>query len=241
MNLLTLREKFVRLSGRYELVSSTATWADNGADFYIRLGQKLLEGLVTTRQTRGNIYLPLAIGEYSLSWPNSCRVIEDIFLQTTSGRTQLEKISLLEFRNYFAEPTASTDNGIPLFWTVADLRGLETTAKEDVGTFLDNVFDEDSTDRNYSGILIGPPASEAVVIQIMGLFDQFELTSDTDENYWSLEQSGLLLKAALYQLETFGRGTAHHKSWIDSIKLDVYNIECDRVDEESHGIDQIRG
>ena len=52
MNLKEIREQFVKRSGRYDLVSSTTNWTDNGADFFIRNGQKLLDRL---EHTQGSI------------------------------------------------------------------------------------------------------------------------------------------------------------------------------------------
>jgi len=241
MNLVQLRQKFVETSGRWELVVDTTDWADAGADFYIQAGQRLLEGLVTTRQSRGNLYLPLAAGEYQLSWQKSCRVVESVFLETSAARTQLDKVSLLELKNAYTSPVASLGTESPLVYALADLRGIETTAKNSLAEYLDYSFDELVSSADYTGIIIAPVTPVAAVVTISGLFDQYELTDDSDENYWTLRHPGLLLKCALYELETFGRGTAHHKSWMDAIQVAVHNLERDIVEEEIAGVDQMEG
>lgn len=241
MNLLSLRTQFVKLSGRYDLVVNTSTYADNGADFYINAGQKLLDRLVSVPNTFARIYLPLSSGEYSLTWQYHNRAIKEVWATNTTERYKLKKKSLSELKELYSSTVSATTNGAPIYYAPAELIAPETTAKGSLATFIDKTWTESDTKYNYRGIVISPPADESYVIEVSGLFDQFVLTNNTDENFWTIEHSALLLRASLYQLESFSRGTENAKNWLSAIETDVMLIERDIVEEEIADVDQMEG
>jgi hypothetical protein len=241
MNLLQVRTKFVQLSGRYDLVVDAVAYVDNGANFYINEGQKLLDKLCKLPETKANIYMPLAIGEYGIEFQHSCRAIKKVFVNTTEARTELTKVTLNELKNYYSGTVASIDNGAPTVYAIANLRALETTDRDSLGVFLNLTHAEDDTKYDYRGIIVAPPVDEAYVVEISGLFNQFKLTDDTDENYWSLEDPALLLKAAMYHLESLSRGTENAKNWISAIRAEAKEHDMDSVEELISDIDAMEG
>ncbi len=241
MNLLEIRTKFVQLSGRYDLIEDTVDYVDNGANFYINEGQKLLDKIAKIPETTANVYLPLAIDEYSLEFQHSCRAIKKVFVNSSSARFELEKVTLSEMKSMFPGPVSEIDSGGPVYYALANLRAVETTDRDTLGTFLNLTHDETDTKYDYRGIVIAPPVDEAYTVEVSGLFNQFKLTDDTDENYWSIEDPALLLKAAMYHLESLSRGTENAKNWISAIRAEAAEHDMDHIEEIISDIDAMEG
>ncbi|MCP3684329.1 MAG: hypothetical protein GY861_16750 [bacterium] len=241
MNLLQLRTKFIELSGRYDLIVDAVDFVDNGADFYINAGMNMLDRMVKVPESRAKLYYPLAVGNYSLTFQHNCRLITDVWVNNTENRWKLEKVSLSELKAFYNEIAGDVDNGMPRYFALAELRALETTDKSTLGTFIDKTWAETDSNYDYRGIIIAPPPDKAYTVEVNGLFKQVELSSDSDENYWLLQEADLLLRAALYKLEVMSRGTENAKNWLSAIRDDVREINYDLIEEESHDIDQLEG
>ena len=92
-----------------------------------------------------------------------------------------------------------------------------------------------------AGIIVASPADTDYVIEVSGLFKNVELSNDSDENFWTIEEYDLLIRAALYKLEGVSRGTENAKNWLSAIKADAKEINFDIVEEESSDINQMEG
>lgn len=242
MDLKTLRTKFVQLSGRYDLVVDTTDWADNGADFYITSAQKFLEKLVEVPRNVGSFYKELAIGEYAISWEHHTRVIQEVWVETSTARVKATKYSLSEVKEDYGELVSAIDDSHTNWvYAVADLRGINVVDKDALGEYLENVDPIGVVGDQARGIIIAPVPTTKVVVQIKGLFHQFVLTDDGDENFWTLEAPELLLRASLYQLESFSRGTENAKNWLSAIQADALLLDKDMAEEQSIAITQMRG
>jgi len=243
MNLLQVRTQFVKLSGRYDLVTDAAgdDYTDNGANFFIQEGQKLLDQLVKVPENIAKIYLPLAINGYYINWDKETRSIEKVWVNDAEDRWELEKLTLDEFKAKYADSTTDTVSGTVEHYAIAEIRALETTSRDSLATFLNYTRDESDTDYTDRTILIGPPTDTALVVEVSGKFHQLILSGDTDENFWSIRYPGVLLQCALYQLEVFSRGTENAKNWLSAIKTAIMEIEKDSVEEEVSDIDNMEG
>lgn len=241
MNLVQLRERFVKLSGRYDLVVNTTLWADAGADFYINAGQKLLERLVEVPMNTGSFYAELAIGEYAVSWEYSTRAILEVWVETTLARHRAVNYSLARVKENYPELVSASDGSHSWGYAVADLRGIDVADKDALGEYLENVDPSIVTIAEARGIVIVPIPTTAVVVQVKGLFKQFVLTSNTDVNFWSEEEPDLLLRASLYVLDTFFHGNSSMRNWYQSIVTDAQKIDFDAVEEYSTEITQMEG
>jgi len=241
MNLLELRTQFVKQSGRYDLVTDTSTYADAGANYYINNGLKLLGKLSNINAEKAKLYFSLSPGAYSITFQHHCRVIHSIWVNNTEERYPLTKISLADLKFLYNDPSTVTTQGAPGYFALAELRALETTERDSLGTFINATWDEGDENYNYRGVVIVPPPDETYIVEVNGLFKNVELTADGDENYWALEEYDLLLRAAYYDLESNSRGTENAKNWLSRIRDDVEEINKDAVEEECYGINQIRG
>lgn len=241
MNLLQLRTKFVQISGRYDLVIDSVDYADQGADYYINAGMHMLERLSDLTENKARLFYALASGEYALTFQHNCRLIQEVWANSSTERFPLEKISLAELKEEYYKLASSEDTGEPAYYAIAELRALETTDQISLGTFIDKNWLEDETKYDYNGIVIVPPADESYVIEISGLFKNVDLSNDSDQNFWTLQESDLLLRAALYKLEAFSRGTENAKNWLSAIRDDVFELNKDLAQEESIDVDQMEG
>ena len=241
MNLLDIRKQFIRESGRYDLVVDTVTYADNGADFHITSGQKYLDKLAQVPENTAQLFLPLGLGEYSLSFQNHCRSIESVFINSTTDRWELEKKDLRELKSYFSEAVSVTDSGTPSVFAIANLRALETTSKTSLGTFINLTWEESDTKYDYRGLIITPPAAQDYVVEVTGRFAQNILSDDTDENWWSLEYPHILIMGAMRSLEIFNRNSEGRRDWEQAITMETFEIGKDVAHEESFDVDQMEG
>jgi len=241
MTLLEIRTQFVKLSGRYDLVLDAVDFVDKGANFYINAAIHMLEKLAEVQESKAKLYYDIAASEYSLTFQHNCRLITEVWCNDAEKRTPLMKISLKQLKTEWYKAAADEDTGIPAYFALAGLRALETTDKESLGTFIDVTNDETDTNYDYRGIVIVPPADGAYTIEVSGLFKNVDLSADGDENFWTIEESDLLLRAALYKLEAFSRGTENAKNWLSAIRDDVFEINKDVAEEESYGVTQREG
>ena len=195
---------------------------------------------MTVPESVGNIYYELAANAYGLSWKHGTRAIQEVWIENADERTLLTKVSLQELKTEYFD-IATTETGRPAYYAVANLKGVETTKKDSLATFIENVYAESTDSSEYRGIVLVPPADQKYVVQVVGLFKNLVLSSDTDSNFWSIEEPDLLLRAALYELESFSRGTENAKNWLSAIQTDVQLLEFDTIEEESYNRNQMEG
>jgi hypothetical protein len=237
MTLVEVREQFVKLSGRYDLVVDTTDWADNGADFFIQSGQDYLDRLHFAPKAENTIFEELAAGEWYVTFAK-CRAIREVWINNTEGRSQLTKKDMSWLYQQFSALVSETDSGTPLYYCPAKLRSTDHADRTNLGTFFNYVKDDSDALR---GILIFCPADEAIVVEIQGLFYSDALSSDTDTSYWTDNWPAVLIKAALYQVEVFNRNTEGMKDWKFAIEDEFIGIDKDTVEESIVGITQIKG
>jgi len=240
MNLLEVRTQFVKTSGRYDLVVDSVDYVDNGADFYITAGQKYLDQLITVPDSQANIFFAPIAGEYTITVDKSCRAIYEVWANDSESRWPLNKLELTEFKYQYNKPVSSITAGAPCDYTLMDMRSISPDAQSSLAEFLSKTAVEGSG-FGYRGIVFGPQFDATYVIEVIGLFGQVILSSDSDSNFWSFNHPDLLLRAAFYKLEAHSRGTENAKNWLSAIRDDAQLIDFDIVDEESHSIDQMEG
>ena len=111
MNWLQVRTQFVKSSGRYDLVQGK-TFKDNGADFYIQSGSRLLDLLQDVPHTRKWYHKLIVPGDCVVELTHF-RSVEDIWIvdpdSTTDekSRKPLEEKSLKWIFENYSEPSIS--------------------------------------------------------------------------------------------------------------------------------------
>jgi len=237
MNLGDVRTEFVKLSGREDLINSDDS--DNGADFFINSGQKFLDRRIDFRKSTGRIFKPLSINGWYVSFER-CRSIDKVWANDSEERWEIKRKDLYWLHNQFPEIVSSTDSGNAKYWAPANLRGVDITNVNGIGTLFNYVMPE-GNQEDLDGIVILPPTDTALTIEVWGKFYSPKLRNDNDVSYWSTRAEDTLILAALYRLEIFYRNTEGAKDWLAAIDLDLMDIDKDTVHEDNVNVDALEG
>lgn len=246
MNLLQVRETFVKRSGRFDLVTDTTGWTDNGANFFINAAQKHLDGLTIDKKRFASTYVEVEQGQISATFQR-CRAIRDVWLLyvDSSGddaRTELEKIDYDALRKEYGKPFGDVDEGTPLYFHPANLRlHPEDADMTDIPAKMKYIEQMLIPGHDYNGVIIAPPPDQDVVLEVFGKFFSHELSEDTDESFWSVVHEFLLVIAAMRQVEVFNRNSEGVKDWDAAIAAELRGIDFDTVEEEIAQMDQMEG
>ena len=239
MNLLEVRTQFVKITGRYDLVTDTSSWEDNGADFFLQAGQNMIEKLVGDQpETEGRLWETLASGAYYVNFQQRCRMIFEVWANDTSDRVELTRKSWQELKELYPSPLADIDRGYPLYYCIAKLREIDATDKNATGVFFNSSL---PTSTGFRGIVIMPPVDAAYDIEVYGKFLQPELSGDSLENFWTLTYPEILIRAAMYQMELSYRGRQAVGKLLESLMLEITEIDKDAVEEATRNFNQIGG
>ena len=242
MDLVTLRQKFVEISGRYDLVVNTTAWADNGADFYIQSGQDYLDRLETMKASVSRIFETIAADEWYVIFER-CRAVQEVWCSDSDfERWELTKIDFDILRAAYNELPANLDTGDPLYYAPLALRKTPETVDElTVDYFYTTETTESYDNWTYNGIMFMPPADAAFTIEIKGLFLHPKLSADGDENFWSSVYPQALIMAACRSVEIMYRNTEGVKDWERSIAIELRGLGMDSVEEDIASYDQMEG
>lgn len=248
-----LRKKFVELSGRYDLI--TTSDEDNGADFFINAGQQFLDRMQDTGKMKAKFNRKVTAGTIKV-YTNNLRAVLGVWAgNSTEGLVQLTHYPIDQIRAFYEEQLSSIDQGMPIYYCPAVFRPVPdaATASTFTGHYdVDDLILPDPVLRRhhaYNGILIAPPPDEDYYISIYGLFYNPALSAKLDSNgnweytrsFWTDVFPDILLKAALYQLETFYRNTEGAKDWMNALTIDVAGMDKDAAEEESAGVIRMEG
>lgn len=252
MDYRDLRKKFVELSGRYDLIKANET--DNGADFFINAGQKILDRMQDSGKAKARYTVSLAAGTI-LVYTAGLRAIKGVWVSSSDGMTALKPCTLEEMREYYAGKFSEVTQGAPAYYAPAVLRPYpDTTVAADVTGLYDiedlilHVVSGNTGHWSYNGIVIMPPPSTAYTLSLWGLFYSPTLSATLSgstwtqtKSFWSEVHPETLLAAALYKLEAFYRNTEGAKDWDNTLMVDMKGLDHDFVEEDMNGESQMGG
>ena len=240
MNLVQIRAQFRTTSGRHDLVA--ADGSDTGADFFINAGQRHLDRRSQVQKSFATCFRFLEIGRYSVQFPY-CRAVKEIWVGTTEARWQLKKKNLADLlAGYFTSLPSGIDSGTTLYYSPAVTRAApETfnTPADELESFAGYVDVLSADHFAYNSILVAPPTSERLAVQVKGLFYSDQLVEDTDKSYWTEVHPDILIMAAMRAVEIINRNTQGVNDWNSAISEEVTKIDMDLVEEEIAEVTQI--
>lgn len=242
MNLLEVRTKFIELSGRYDLVENTSSYADNGANFFINRGMRFLDRKFTAPQASARVFTTLAANAWHTTIQH-CRTLLDVYLTDDSEGTRykLTRKSAEWLRAHYPKKPSMITPGQPVYYAPTIIR---TTPAETLFT-VDRVGTEvvygASKYFGYNAILFMPPAQQLYYLELIGTFFHPELVEDTDTNWWSVEEYDTLILAALYMVEVHNRNTAGANDYLAQISEALRGIEFDAIEDDTNQRGQMRG
>ncbi len=242
MNLVQIRQKFIEICGRYDLVVDITAWADNGADFFINAGQRFLDRMIQSPKTMGRVFRLTETGDYGVTF-ETCRSIKEVWCADTTSRWELTKKDMRDFRNeYWNEPVGSIQQGEPTVYVPAQMRKIpdriELEDLEAIIGYADVMIGDDAV---YRGVLFMPPTDGQYQIEVFGHFYSPALEEDDHFSYWSEVHPMALIQGAMAMLEMSYRNTQGYNDAIRAINSIVTPIEMDTVEEDISGVNQMEG
>lgn len=226
MSLLEVRTRVVELSGRTDLVVNTTAYADDGMDWYITQGQNFLDSLVNTENSPGILVGAVVAGDTTFKFAR-CRALLDVwFIDTDGDRSFPRKMNYDDFIEAHPENVSTADRAIPEDYAPNIIRSIDTP---------------DSDDDIKKGIIFSPPADQAYVIHVQGLWFATALSDDDDENYWTQLYPDLLIWAALLKLEISYRNSEGAQDWRNAINEALFGVDKDIANQEAAGDSQMIG
>lgn len=221
MNLCELRTEFVKKSGRYDLVDES--FADDGADFFIQAGQRLLD--------RFGDFGSGQIGEWqTLLQPNAVEFIVRNCWSISSIYSRPDTSSVwykLTHTYSFETPKCLLSNEqmytlVPIA-SFPKLKDAPASSISLPASALSHSSDFPETQAIRVKLL--PAVHQKTLIRVVGHFHSEPLLLDSDTNFWSQRWPETLLKAAMYELEVFYRNSEGAKDWYEAILVDMHNLE----------------
>lgn len=244
MNLRQLRLQFRAVSGRYDLVGADGV-TDQGADFYLNAGLRHLDRRSNFQKSPARSFNLLTAGQMLVKIQH-CRAIQEVWVANQTSRWQLEKRWWQDFRATFTKAPSETNTGSTSVYCATFLRPTpevlsaeELVALDWVTKYMEVVTD--GTHQLYNGVLIGPPSTEDLMVEVVGLFYSRELSSPTDSNMWTELWPELVVQAACLELEKMHRNSQGVNDWNSAIEMSLQELDKDGVEEEISGGGQMKG
>lgn len=206
MTLQDIRVKLVELSGRHDLL-------EGKGDFFIRSGQRFLDGLTEFPGSRSIVTRDLEKGSRKVNIGN-CKVVDEVRLTVGDKDLLMKRLPYTGFVNKYT----GKENGKPAEYTVEGV---------------------DSGESYTLTLLTGPTPDSDYQIKVKGKFPSAVLVNKDDKSFWSVNHPDILVQSALYQLEKYYRNTQGAQDHLNAILQDVQGIQHDIAEDESKMRDQM--
>ncbi len=238
MDLGEIRAQFIITSGRQDLVKTVGedTNTDDGANFYINSGQRLLDNMIDYPAQLSRYQKDITAGTFTVS-VQYLRSLFTVHVANADGRTELINKSYEWLRNEYRDGFDNVDQGTPLYYSA----GPAKTSPQQRDLTSENYTDEFTYDHqdivwgdnfDYRVVTIMPPPDGTFTIVVAGRYNQPVMSTDTDETWWSVNYPFVLIQATSAALETAYRNTEGFKDWIGAIRLSIDGIDKDSILED---------
>lgn len=224
MNLLNLRKKLVEETGRYDLVVDTTTWADNGANYYIQRGLRILEQRLAFPESMYKQVLPVLAGQQVFLYSPARDLRKVTF--ASFGVSYLLSYGVSEFSNEAGVPTSY--ESIPT-QTIPEMNLLNICDLDMPADGVDVMLESVQGKR---AIKLNCPTQENGTLIMYGSYYNTLPTLDTDENFWMLTYPNLCVWAAAYNIEVSYRNQTGADAWMQNIMSELQWIDKDFASQE---------
>jgi len=218
MNLQQLRKKFVELSGNYHMVTDTQSYNDDGADFHIQGGQRFIENLLDMPRTSVRKVVTVEADQERAALPRG-RYVRAVFIRYEAEQ-DWRRLTQMPYREYEQHVNAGRlGKGKPAYWATPKAFEVEyETTDPQTGN------PETTYDLGVDLFLHPAPDQEAE-LRVEGSFRTLELEENEDENFWSRQYPGLLIQAAMYDVEKFYRNRAGMRDHLEAIQRQIQGMD----------------
>jgi len=246
-----IREEFVKQSGRYDLV--TTDWQDNGADFFLNAGQRMLDRRSGVDKTKARFFKNLTAGDVYVATAGLL-AIHEAWIVSSTARAKLERRPLSDIREFYDELPSELDQGTPAYYAPTILRPYpDAITPTELSAFngVDDIIastSQASQHFTFNGVFLMPPANDAYTFELWGRFGSPELSATKSGSVWTQTMSAwsenhpdILIEAALFQLEKFHRNMEGMKGWLNALDLDLADLDMVTVEQECAEVNQMEG
>lgn len=123
MPLLDIRKQFIIFSGRYDLIVDEDEYVDNGADFFIRSGQRWLDRFGHIYKAEARWYETLTAGDWFTSIPS--RTVREVWVSDNTGnKWQLRKMEYKHLRHKYRTDPGRLCPSKPRHYAVTPIRTI---------------------------------------------------------------------------------------------------------------------
>ncbi len=251
--LLYIRTKFIDQSGRFDLAVDPASgdYSDNGADFFIRAGQRILDLMQDHPRTVATYQKDLSSGDHKVVFQYN-RSVDKVWVTqggtaTDTDRSELIKASMNWIKKEYASPVANIDVETPLYY----VRGIIGLSPQQIGLtasgganpytseftsdWEDIEFGQDNLDK--TGIIFFPPSDGNHTIIVKGRWFSRPLINDSDKSFWSVNYDDALVLATQMAVEKSRRNTQGVNDMRGSIIDILFGIDKDMSSDDIGEVD----
>ncbi|MHA2403901.1 MAG: hypothetical protein ACXADH_12975, partial [Candidatus Kariarchaeaceae archaeon] len=251
--LLYIRTLLIDQTGRFDLGTDPANgdYSDNGANFHIRAGQRILDLMQDHPRTIATYQKDIASGENTAVFKYN-RSVERVWVTaggTTddTGRNELEKVDHTWLKNEYTAPVASLTADRPKYYA----RSIIGLAPEQIGLtvagganpytndftydFEDIEFGQDNLDK--TGIVFYPPSDGTYTVIVKGRWFSRPLLTDADKSFWSVNYEDALVLASMLSIEKSRRNFQGVNDMRDAIRDILFGIDKDMSSDEIADVD----
>lgn len=234
MDLDDIRNQFVSLSGRYDLADSDGI---DTLNLLVNSASKFLDRLTEVQKTPATCYKYLPINGWNVQFPY-CRAVKEVWVANLDFRWELDKVPLdwmiTELMN---QKVANLTQGPPRFYAPL-LTRIVDSIPTDINNYIDTIV---SQGQQYNAVLILPIPDIQLLVSVVGFFYSDNLVLDTDTNFWTDSNPGILIKAIFRELEVFNQNAERVAAWEKVITTELDGLNKDLVEEMIADIDQMEG
>lgn len=250
MRLKDFRETFRTVTGRYDLVTSAG--ADNGLDFFVNAGQRLLDRLVPQLDFMQSRFVNLTNGDFYVKLTRN-RAVQSVWIADSSEFCELKKRSTQWMRqNYyemfiddvsnqsFGTHTKTNETGTPAYYAIQRI-GPEPTQNSLTTTTYKGAKDVAVGDYyTHKIVIIGPGTDASRTLRIDGWFYSPTVENDNDRSFWLDMAPETLIKAVNYQIESIQHANeSRSRAMLAEIQVDLMNLQRDYALEQYHDHEDI--
>lgn len=241
MELQHIRQQFIELSGRYDLLDIVEESGECKADFFINAGVRVLDRKITAKSVQNSVAIYNVPSDVSRVQADRCWQVHEVWTLPSDGRgnrTRLhETRQTNRFQDFFRTEINKRDrhsHGFPLYYSILTTRNEQQLEKMSALS-LDIPANYAHTGELNSWIIsieLYPMHHAKCDIEVRGKFYSPPFTSNNSSNIWSQFYPDLLIKASCYVLETFYRNTEGANDWLSSILDELIDIEKMEVETD---------
>jgi hypothetical protein len=248
MDFLELKKRFIKESGRYDLVVDTTSYVNNGVEHFLNEGHS---------NVIRRLDIPENLVNYSYALPTDTRyltvlnyeTITDVILTvlSSSAQSRLKKLSTRDYVAEYATSSKALQSGTPLYYKIgAPTINFVTNYPKTVSglTSEDDSISVRSTApyirEKAKSVWIFPKPSEDCEITIIGKSIPY-LVVDTDTSNVLINHMELVVLAALYELEVFYRNMESATFFASQLEAKVKLLNDNATEEDTSDMTELRG